>query len=235
MKVLVVDDEADVQPLFMQRFRKEIKSGEVEFSFALSGEEALNFLHQDDSEIVLILSDINMPGMSGLNLLKQIKQEHQATPPFVMMTAITEHFAANVVVNLLNGLFDKIVKEIIAQDGQVDKFIGDAVMVVFTGENHLQRAITAALAVKAQISTSEKISAGTKTFKPEISIGINSGEMVSGNIGSVSLKRLDYTVIGDSVNTAQRLQSAAKPGQILVNEHVFQQVKEVFNIEKSEK
>ncbi|WP_299286474.1 response regulator [uncultured Mucilaginibacter sp.] len=85
MKVLVVDDEADVQPLFTQRFRKEIKNGEIEFSFALSGEEALNYLHQHDSEIVLILSDINMPGMSGLDLLKQIRQEHEAAPPYVMM------------------------------------------------------------------------------------------------------------------------------------------------------
>jgi two-component system chemotaxis response regulator CheY len=85
MKVLVVDDEADVQPLFMQRFRKEIKNGEIDFSFALSGEEALEYLHQENSEIVLILSDINMPGMSGLDLLKQIRHEHLSAPPFVMM------------------------------------------------------------------------------------------------------------------------------------------------------
>ncbi|MVN21459.1 response regulator [Mucilaginibacter arboris] len=85
MKVLVVDDEPDVQPLFMQRFRKEIKNREVEFSFALSGEEALNYLHRDGSEIVLILSDINMPGMSGLDLLKEIRHEHLSAPPYVMM------------------------------------------------------------------------------------------------------------------------------------------------------
>jgi two-component system chemotaxis response regulator CheY len=85
MKVLVVDDEADVQPLFIQRFRKEIKNGEIDFSFALSGEEALEYLHQENSEIVLILSDINMPGMSGLDLLKQIRHEHLSAPPFVMM------------------------------------------------------------------------------------------------------------------------------------------------------
>ncbi|RYE22529.1 MAG: response regulator [Sphingobacteriaceae bacterium] len=85
MKVLVVDDEADVQPLFVQRFRKEIKNGEINFSFALSGEEALIYMHEHESEIVLILSDINMPGMSGLDLLKQIRQEHEAAPPFIMM------------------------------------------------------------------------------------------------------------------------------------------------------
>jgi len=147
-------------------------------------------------------------------------------------TSITEQVPANTVVHLLNSLFDQIVKEIIAQDGHVDKFIGDAVMAVFKGENHLQRAIKSALSVKAQLSTAPEISAGNKTFQPQISIGINSGEMVSGNIGSVSLKRLDYTVIGDSVNTAQRLQSAAKPNQILVNEQVYQQANASFTIQK---
>jgi two-component system, chemotaxis family, chemotaxis protein CheY len=85
MKILVVDDEADIQPLFIQRFRKEIRSGEVEFSFALSGEEALNYLHTAHSEIVLILSDINMPGMSGIELLTRIRHEYEVPPPVVMM------------------------------------------------------------------------------------------------------------------------------------------------------
>jgi two-component system chemotaxis response regulator CheY len=85
MKILVVDDEADVQPLFTQRFRKEIKSGEYDFSFALSGEEALNFLHDHHSEVVLILSDINMPGMTGLELLSRIRHDYEKPPPVVMM------------------------------------------------------------------------------------------------------------------------------------------------------
>ena len=85
MKILVVDDEADVQPLFIQRFRKEIKNNEIEFSFALSGEEALNVLHKAHSEIVLILSDINMPGMSGLELLSHIREDFNAPPPPVVM------------------------------------------------------------------------------------------------------------------------------------------------------
>lgn len=84
-KILVVDDEQDVRLLFEQRFRKEIRNGLIYFAFAYSGEEALNYLHQHDHEIVLILSDINMPGMSGLDLLKQIKAEHVQPPPVVMM------------------------------------------------------------------------------------------------------------------------------------------------------
>ena len=56
--------------------------------------------------------------------------------------------------------------------------------------------------------------------------------MISGNIGSANLRRLDYTVIGDTVNTAQRLQSTAKDGQIIINEDSYQQVKDSFHCEK---
>lgn len=85
MKILVVDDEHDVQTLFEQRFRKEIKNGEVDFVFAFSGEEALTYLGIHKHEAVLILSDINMPGMSGLDLLEHIKQKFHEPPPVVMM------------------------------------------------------------------------------------------------------------------------------------------------------
>jgi two-component system chemotaxis response regulator CheY len=85
MKILVVDDETDIRTLFEQRFRKEIKSGEMEFAFAYSGDEALSYLDKLVHEAVLILSDINMPGMSGLELLKKIKQKFENPPPVVMM------------------------------------------------------------------------------------------------------------------------------------------------------
>ena len=85
MKVLVVDDEQDVKTLFEQRFRKEIRNGELEFVFAFSGEDALVYLNQHQHEAVLILSDINMPGMSGLELLEHIKQKYHKPPPVVMM------------------------------------------------------------------------------------------------------------------------------------------------------
>ena len=85
MKVLVVDDEADVKELFEQKFRKEIKNNEIDFAFAFSGEEALKFMQQNEHEAVLILSDINMPGISGLELLKHIKEKYEKPPPIVMM------------------------------------------------------------------------------------------------------------------------------------------------------
>ena len=85
MKILVVDDEKDIQILFEQRFRKEMRSGEMQFVFAFSGEEALSYLKEYDHVAVLILSDINMPGMSGLELLRHIKEKHHEPPPVVMM------------------------------------------------------------------------------------------------------------------------------------------------------
>lgn len=325
-KILVVDDEADLELLVKQKFRRKIRENIYEFVFAQNGQEALDKV-QEHPDLDIILSDINMPVMDGLTLLsrlpeanpmikavvvsaygdmqnirtamnrgafdfvckpvdfedldltmektithvrqlqetiKAIKENNilkmyvdetvlnfmthkefetsllnneqvDATVMFVDIcgfTAITEQVPANTVVKLLNGLFDKIVKEIIAQGGHVDKFMGDAVMAVFRGNFHLDRAIDAALAVKESLKNTEEITAGDSVFKPEISVGINSGEMVSGNIGSASLKRLDYTVIGDAVNLAQRLQSVAKAGQIIVTEETYHKAKESFGFEK---
>ncbi len=87
MKVMVVDDEEDIQSLFKQRFRKELKAGQIEFHFALSAEAALDYLeNHKEASIVLILSDINMPGMNGLELLKIIKEKFAELKVF-MITA----------------------------------------------------------------------------------------------------------------------------------------------------
>jgi CheY-like chemotaxis protein len=85
MKILVVDDEQDIKALFEQRFRREIREGAFSFAFCYSGEEALAYLREHPSEAVLILSDINMPGMSGLELLERIRQDHPVPPPFIVM------------------------------------------------------------------------------------------------------------------------------------------------------
>lgn len=85
MQILVVDDETDVRDLFLQCFRREIRSGEFQFSFAFSGEEALQFMREHHSEVLIILSDINMPGMNGLELLGHVKKEFEMPPTTMMM------------------------------------------------------------------------------------------------------------------------------------------------------
>lgn len=73
-KILIVDDEQDIEPLFRQRFRKELKGGDFNFHFCFSAEEALQYIGSlTPLDVVLVLSDINMPGMSGLELLKKVK------------------------------------------------------------------------------------------------------------------------------------------------------------------
>lgn len=324
-KILVADDEADLEILIKQKFRQKIREQKYEFIFAVNGVDALEKI-QLHADVDMVLSDINMPEMDGLTLLsrlnesspliksvivsaygdmenirtamnrgaydfitkpinfedlaltmektinyviqiketlKAIKENNilkmyvdenvlnfmssreyesslmlnenvEATVAFIDIcgfTSISENESPDNVVKLLNSYFDVIVKEIIAQGGYIDKFIGDAIMAVFRGEYHIDRAIEACLAVRSHV---EKLPALSDiiSYKPKVAIGVNSGEMISGNIGSASLRRLDYTVIGDTVNTAQRLQSVAAPNQILISKAAYEKVKESFNCRK---
>jgi class 3 adenylate cyclase len=180
-------------------------------------ETVLNFMHTREFESSLMTNETI-----------------EATVAFIDIcgfTAISENETPDNVVKLLNCFFDVMVNEIIEHGGFVDKFIGDAIMAVFRGDFHLDSAIETSLAVKNKIAELHSDCDLIK-FKPEVSIGINCGEMVLGNIGSSSLRRLNYTVIGDVVNTAQRLQSSAEPGQVLISEKSYQKIKEFFHCEK---
>jgi len=324
-KILVVDDETDLEVLIKQKFRQKIREHKYEFVFAINGKHALEQLELNE-DVDIVLSDINMPEMDGLTLLSKINEQKtllkavivsaygdmenirtamnrgafdfvtkpvnfedleltmektishvqqmretmkaikennilkmyvdetvlnfmggrefesslminetvDATVAFLdicSFTTISENESPDVVVKLLNKYFDVMVKEIIAQGGYIDKFMGDAVMAVFRGDYHLDRAMDACLAVRKKVNELPNES-GNIFFTPKVSIGINSGEMISGNIGSANLKRLDYTVIGDVVNTAQRLQTIAKEGQIIISESSYEKVKESFNCNK---
>jgi adenylate cyclase len=321
-KILVADDEADLEVLIKQKFRQKIRERKYEFIFAINGRDALDKIQQHP-DVDMLLCDINMPEMDGLTLLSRLNisnpliksvivsaygdmdnirtamnrgafdfitkpinfedltatmektllqvaqiretlraiQENNILRMYVdetvlkfmggkefeaslianetidasvvfidicSFTAISEKEPPDLVVSLVNKYFDVMVKEIIAQGGYVDKFIGDAIMAVFRGDYHLDRAIDACLAVKKQIGQMPVVSLSNQ-YSPRVAIGINSGEMISGNIGSASLKRLDYTVIGDTVNVAQRLQKAAAESQILINERAYEKVKQSFN------
>lgn len=321
-KILVVDDEADLEVLIKQKFRQKIREHKYEFVFAGNGLKALEQIEQNP-DIDMVLSDINMPEMDGLTLLSRLNEQNALLKAVIVsaygdmdnirtamnrgaydfvtkpvnfddlevtmqktlthvqqlretmqaikennilkmyvdetvlkfmgsrefesaimanetieasvvffdicsFTSISESESPDKVIKLLNSYFDVMVKEIIAQGGFIDKFIGDAVMAVFRGDYHLDRAVEASLSVRKKIQEIPNTTSDI-FFSPKVSIGINSGEMISGNIGSATLKRLDYTVIGDTVNTAQRLQSAGKENQIIISESSYQKIKESFN------
>jgi len=321
-KILVADDEADLEALIRQKFRQKIREQKYEFIFAINGNDALRKIQQNP-DVDIVLSDINMPEMDGLTLLtklneisplvkavvvsaygdmdniriamnrgafdfvtkpvnfddleltmektiqhvnlirdtlKAVKENNilkmyvdenvlnfmgsreyeaslmanetvEATVAFIdicSFTAISETESPDVVVSLLNKYLDLMAKEVITQKGIIDKFIGDCVMAVFKGPYHLDRAIEACLAVRNKIEALPVEGSDIKFF-PKVSIGIHSGEMISGNIGSSTIRRLDYTVIGDTVNVAQRLQSSASVGQILILDESWEKVKDSFN------
>ncbi|HVB02232.1 MAG TPA: adenylate/guanylate cyclase domain-containing protein [Chitinophagaceae bacterium] len=321
-KILVVDDETDLELLIKQKFRKQIREHQYEFIFAVNGTDALEKLKLFP-EVDIVLSDINMPEMDGLTLISKLNEVNplikavvvsaygdmdniraamnrgaydflckpvnfsdleltmektihhveglrltlqaikennilkmyvdetvlnfmgtrefesslmvneniQATVAFIdicSFTTISENEEPDTVVRLLNSYFDAMVREIIAQNGYIDKFMGDAIMAVFRGNFHLDRAIDACLSLRKQIESLPP-QEGKLPFSLQLAIGINGGDMISGNIGSGNLKRLDYTVIGDTVNMAQRLQSVANPGQILITASSYEKIREFFN------
>ena len=147
-------------------------------------------------------------------------------------TAISEQEPPDAVIDMLNTYFDIMVRAIIAENGYVDKFMGDAVLAVFRGEKHLERALRAALEVNRHTQSLEGTLSGVKMLLPKVSIGVNTGEVISGNVGSATLRRFDFTVIGDVVNTAQRLQSIAQPGQILISQVTFDKAGALFRCRK---
>jgi adenylate cyclase len=119
---------------------------------------------------------------------------------------------------------------IFARDGTLDKYIGDGLMALFGApiekKDDAERAVRAALEIQRQLSAMMRETSEDRRF--DIRIGLNTGRVVAGNIGSP--KRMEYTVIGDAVNLASRLESMAEPNQILIGEETFNRVRGKFKI-----
>lgn len=321
-RVLVVDDEVDVESLIRQRFRRQIRSKVFDFVFAHDGTEAMEILAASP-DIEVALADINMPGMDGLTFLARSREVHPRVK-VVMVSAYgdmqniraamnrgafdflqkpvdfddlertlhktieevqetrrlersrkengllrmfvssgvvedvlthgdlgirSETLAATVAfidvhgfgklvegapfdeaVRLLNANFEIIVPEVIARQGVVDKFVGDAVMAVFRGEGHLERAAEAALAVRDQLRVMADRAGPTSPYACGVTVGIASGDVVAASIGSRLVPRLDYTVLGDVVKRAAELSRLASRGEIAIDGPAAERLLERFDL-----
>jgi class 3 adenylate cyclase len=138
------------------------------------------------------------------------------------------HLTPDQALQLLNAHFDVIVPETTSRQGVIDKFLGDAVMAVFSGHDHLLRAVEASLSIRHRLSLLAQGAEGDSPYGCGISIGLDTGEVVAGFIGSKLMSRLDHTVLGHAVGTAARLQAAARRNQILVTEAVHETLRERF-------
>ncbi|WP_374020247.1 adenylate/guanylate cyclase domain-containing protein [Paenibacillus thiaminolyticus] len=147
-------------------------------------------------------------------------------------TPLSERLAPEETLQVLNQYLHACAEVIFRHQGTLDKFIGDGVMAIFGApyplEGHEEHALQAALSLVRRAELLKQ-TLGAKDIAVQFGIGIQSGEAVVGNIGSEAL-RLDYTAIGDTVNTAARLESQAKPGQVLVGEETVRRLGSRFNM-----
>lgn len=147
-------------------------------------------------------------------------------------TSMSEKFSPQAVVDMLNEYFELMVDIVFAYEGTLDKFIGDAIMAIWGAPIYHPddpiRAVRAAVDMQLMIKEFNTIRIQEGKEPIQIGIGINSGEVVAGYIGSS--KTMEYSVVGDTVNVASRLCSLAKAGQIIISEETYRRVKDHFKI-----
>ena len=142
-------------------------------------------------------------------------------------TQMSEKLDPEEVINIINSCFNKLTEIIYRYEGTVDKYMGDCIIALFGApmahEDDPERAVKTAMEIIEALGELNK----SLPFPIQMHVGLNTGLVVAGSIGSDLRKQ--YTVIGDTVNTASRIQSAAQPGQILVGENVYRLTKDVFD------
>jgi class 3 adenylate cyclase len=149
-------------------------------------------------------------------------------------TPMSENLEPARVVEILNEYFTRVTDVIFDNGGMLDKYIGDAVMAVFGAPiskgNDAKNAVNSAIQIQRLLIELNRDAAARNWPELRVGIGINTGTAVAGNIGSP--RRLDYTVVGDTVNTAQRLMANATGGQILIAELTAEKLGGSFALER---
>jgi adenylate cyclase len=149
-------------------------------------------------------------------------------------TTMSEEMEPGRVVEILNEYFTRVTDVIFDNGGTLDKYIGDAVMAVFGAPiskgNDAAAAVNSAIQIQRLLVELNRDAAAREWPELRVGIGINTGNAIAGNIGSP--RRLDYTVVGDTVNTAQRLMTNAAGGQILISESTARKIGKTFDLER---
>jgi class 3 adenylate cyclase len=147
-------------------------------------------------------------------------------------TPMSENLEPSRVVEILNEYFTRVTDVIFDNGGMLDKYMGDAVMAVYGAPiskgNDAANAVNSAIQIQRLLVELNRDAAARKWPELRVGIGINTGNAIAGNIGSP--RRLDYTVVGDAVNTAQRLMANATGGQILISESTARKVGDGFDL-----
>ena len=151
-------------------------------------------------------------------------------------TALSEKLSAEEVVEMLNEFFTLMIESVFKYGGTLDKFIGDAIMAVFGTpieyKDDAFKAVKCAIEMQKTVKKFNEKRRQKDKIELNVGIGINTGEAVAGNMGSP--ERMDYTVIGDVINTASRIVSLAPAGVIYINESVYREVENEIKAKKIE-
>jgi adenylate cyclase len=184
------------------------------------------FLSPEVAEMVVANPDIRLGGVN-----------QEVTVLFADIrgfTTMSEEMEPGRVVEILNEYFTRVTDVIFDNGGTLDKYIGDAVMAVFGAPiskgNDAAAAVNSAIQIQRLLVELNRDAAARRWPELRVGIGINTGNAIAGNIGSP--RRLDYTVVGDAVNTAQRLMTNAAGGQILISESTARKMGKTFDLER---
>ena len=222
-KDLYLEHTADfVDQRYAQALSKAVDSGEVDEDFS---EEESRLLEQAAGELRR-LDELFSPYLSP-QLLARLREQPEAAElggeqrdvsvlfaDLEGFTSFSERTSAPEVVTMLNAYWAKVVPVVAAEDGMIERFAGDAVMVVFNAaSDQPDHALRAARAALGFVQASEGIAAGRPDW-PRFRVGVNSGPAVIGNVGAAEQR--SFTAIGDTTNLAARLQAEAEPGRVVI-------------------
>ncbi len=229
---------------------KKIQKGETDFNMAPNDSEEIDYLQKSFMSFSKVLneralmkstfsryiSDYIADEILTEDLATQFLAEYRNVTILFSdirgFTTLSETLEPKDLFDILNQYFDQMIDIVIKNNGVINKFIGDAIMVLYNAprlcENADIMAIITALEMNKRLGEFNLKYTKKYGITLGIGVGINSGQVVAGNLGSE--KRMEYTVIGDTVNVSSRLQTVAQAGEIAISENIYKSARYVFEL-----